>query len=585
MVHRSRLQLAASRLQVCAALAGVGLVVYVAGWKEDLRDAGWLLESLRVASWGFGAGAGLEWFFAERRGEFARERWLTLLLAGSVSVMALFETSLSGWLHQSLSWLGAWQWLLVIVAALQVSALAARVGEAVPWIERRLFRRLSPGSLLVVAFSLLILAGAGLLCMPNATTQGIGFLDALFTSASAVCVTGLIVVDTATAFTPLGQLIVMGLIQLGGLGIVTLTYFIAMVGGQGVGISSRVFLRDLLNSENLGRLGTAIGFILATTLLCEAVGAILLYQSWQDNGIEGNLGWLAAFHSVSAFCNAGFSLFSAGLADGRVSEDWGGLSVLLVLIALGGIGFPVLRALWLGLASRFRKGKRGERRKRWLGLHVRLALVASLALWVGGFLLLWLASSVALNASLGDGAGVALFRSVSARTAGFNIADIGAMSHAGAAVLMLLMFVGGSPGGMAGGIKTTTFSVALMNLLRILRRRRRVTLFEREIPESSLQRAFAVVLLSMLWILFASAAIMIAQPELDFLDTLFETVSAFSTVGLSRGMTGDLEPFGKVVIILTMLVGRIGILNFFLSLLPESPEPRVRYPSGSVIVE
>ena len=212
-------------------------------------------------------------------------------------------------------------------------------------------------------------------------------------------------------------------------------------------------------------------------------------------------------------------------------------------------------------------------------------LASSGALLAGGFVLLLLAGHFALEAGWEEAAWISLFRTVSARTAGFNIADIGAMSHAGAAVLMFLMFIGGSPGGMAGGIKTTTMAVAVLNLLRILRRRRDVTLFRRRIHENLLQRAFAVVLLSMLWIVGASGAVMLAQPELDFLSTLFETVGAFATVGLSRGVTSELGALGKSVMILTMLVGRVGILNFLLSLLPVTAEPRMRLPTGSVIVE
>lgn len=585
MNKQSRLQGVAARVQLASALLGVGLMVYVAGWKDGLGAGGWFATGLMCASWAYGLGALTEAIVSDHRADFVRKHWLNLSLAALVSLFALFEQSLSRWLSDSLTWLETSQWLLAIAAVLQLAALTARLGEAVPWIERHLFRRFSPGAFLVTAFAFLSFVGAGLLMMPNATTQDIGFLDALFTSFSAVCVTGLIVVDTATVFTPLGQLILLALIQLGGLGIVTLTYFVAMVSGQGVGISSRVFLRDLLNSENLGRLGSAIWFILATTFLCEFGGAFLLYRSWAGLGIEGNLGWTAVFHSISAFCNAGFSVFTDGLADAHVSKARAGQTVIMGLIILGGIGFPVLRILWLKAVSLANRRDPSETKRDWLGVHGKLVLITSLCLWIGGFSILILSSVVDLQTTFGDAAWVALFRTVSARTAGFNISDLGAMSHAGAAVMILLMFIGGSPGGMAGGIKTTTFSVAVLNLLRILRRRRKVSIFRRQIPEMVQHRAFAVVLLSMLWILFASGAIMIAQPKLDFLDTLFETVSAFATVGVSRGITAELTPFSRIVIILTMLIGRVGILNFFLSLLPESPEPRISYPSGNVIVE
>lgn len=584
MLSRSKLHGVASWVQLLLALSGVGLVIYAAGWPSETGSHELALALVRGVAVAYGMTALLEVLLADRPARFLRQHWLTSALAACVVLSALFETLLSVWLQKSLGALSVRNWLLVIVAVQQLAALASRVGEAVPWVERHLFARFSPGVLLVGTFAFLSICGAFLLKMPNATVDGISLLDALFTSTSAVCVTGLIVVDTATAFTPLGQLVIMVLIQLGGLGIVTLTFFVAMIGGQGVTVSSRVFLRDLLNSENLSRLGSAMAFILVVTFSCEIAGAVFIYHSWQGEGIDGNLGWLAAFHSVSAFCNAGFSLFTNGLAEPVVAGNRLGQSVIMVLIVTGGIGFPVLRDLGLAGFTRLRSFSIRSIRAS-LSSHSKLALTASFILVVGGFVTLVLASRFAGERSWGEAAWVALFRSISSRTAGFNIADIGAMSHAGAAALMLLMFIGGSPGGMAGGTKTTTMSVALLNLLRILRRRRDVTLFRRRIDESLLQRAFAVVLLSMLWIVGASGLIMLVQPELDFLDTLFETVSAFATVGLSRGATAELGSFAKGVIIITMLVGRVGILNFFLSLLPVIDEPRMRLPTGSVIVE
>ncbi len=576
----------ASWCQLLLALLGVGLVIYVAGWPDQGIWGEGAFQAARVVAFCYGGAALLEVVSAPRPGEFLLQHWLTSFLALAVVLSSLFEAELSVWLEHLAGTLSIHNWLLVIVGLQQLLALGARVGEAVPWLERHLFERFSLGALLVGTFVLFALIGALLLMMPNATVDGIGFLDALFTSTSAVCVTGLIVVDTATAFTSLGQLVILGLIQVGGLGIVTLTFFVALVAGQGVTVSSRVFLRDMLNSDNLSRLGSALGFILLVTFSCEFLGAVMIYQSWQGLDLEGNLGWLAAFHSISAFCNAGFSLFSNGLAEPEVVGNRGGQLVIMVLVIVGGIGFPVLRELGLLLSQRLRKlFPRLIMERAGLSLHSRLALLSTLVLLVGGFALLLLASHFAREASWDEAVWTSLFRTVSARTAGFNIGDIGQISNMGAAVMMFLMFVGGSPGGLAGGIKTTTLAVAFLNLLRILRRRRDVTLFRRRIHESILQRAFAVVLLSVFWILCASGAIMLVQPELDFLDTLFEAVSAFATVGVTRGITPELGSFSKCVIILTMLVGRVGILNFFLSLLPIKEEPRMRLPTGNVIVD
>jgi len=315
------------------------------------------------------------------------------------------------------------------------------------------------------------------------------------------------------------------------------------------------------------------------TLLFEVVGAGLLYWLWSGEFAAGGEGWwLAVFHSISAFCNAGFSIFTDGLADPRAVDARGTQAIIMGLIVLGGIGFPVLLELGQRLPALLPWRKR--RRVAWFTLHTRLVLILTALFVVGGALLL-------IGGTGGTGsAWEALFNSITARTAGFNISDMAGLSAASTAIIMLLMFVGGSPGGIAGGIKTTTFAIAVLNLRRILLNRRDVQMFGRRMADEVSNRAFAVVLLSIIWIFTATAVLLYLQPEFVLIDTLFEVVSAFSTVGLSRGLTSELSEPGKCVITLTMLVGRIGVLNFFFSLVSaKRTHGHVRYPKERIIIE
>lgn len=558
----------------------------IIGWSHGSESEQLLLATVRGLAFGYGLAAVVEVAFAASPIAFLRRHWPAVTVAILVLVAAVWEVALSSYLVERWGGMTVRNWLVLIVLFQQGLALASRIGASVPWIEKHLFSKIHPGLFLAGAFAFLSVFGGLLLMMPNATHDGIGFLDALFTSTSAVCVTGLIVVDTGSYFTTIGQAIILVLIQVGGLGIVTITFFIAVMSGQGVTISSSVFLRDLLSTDTLGRLRSALVFIIVTTFGLEALGALLIYVDWDAANVGGDLEWLAVFHSISAFCNAGFSLFSSGLADTSVATDRSSQMTIMALIVVGGIGFPVLRELWwksLDLVGQ--KPKWAPLPKRGFSVHTKVVLTSTAILLVAGTILFVVANRLTHEGSFAEAVWLSAFRSVSARTAGFNIGDIGGMSHGAALLMMMLMFVGGSPGGVAGGVKTTTISIAFLNLIRILRRKKTVTLFSRRVDDVISNRTFAVVLFSLVWILNANVAIMLIQPNLGFLDSLFEVVSAFATVGLSRGITSELAPASKMVIIATMFVGRIGLLNLFLSLVPAVREDRLKYPSGNVLVE
>ncbi|MDP2876830.1 MAG: potassium transporter TrkG, partial [Holophaga sp.] len=331
---------------------------------------------------------------------------------------------------------------------------------------------LTPGLVFILSFALLILLGTLLLKTPQATTHGISWIDALFLSTSAVCVTGLSPVDISTVLTSHGQWVLLGLIQIGGLGVMTITYFFAYFMAGGMTLRSRIGLQDLLSEDNLSHIGMVLALIIGFTAAVEGLGAILIHASIADGTLpeKGRI-FFSLFHSVSAFCNAGFSTLGAGLADPRVSLQKDFLAVIMALIVMGGLGFPVVKGFYTWISEHVRFSLRLTRKiPSRLSANSRIVLWTTSALLVIGTICVWLTEFAFAHGEVAGGSAwfTALFHSVTARTAGYNITDTGALLPATAAILVLLMFVGGSPSSTAGGIKTSTLAVAILSLRRVL---------------------------------------------------------------------------------------------------------------------
>lgn len=436
-----------------------------------------------------------------------------------------------------------------------------------------------PAQVLAASFLAAILVGTVLLSLPFSTTEGsIPVIDALFTATSAVCVTGLIVKDTPVDFTPAGQIIILVLFQLGGLGIMTFSTLVILAAGKRISIRDRLFVQSGYHPGIPRSFSALVRNLFAFTLAFEAVGAALLFVWFSADYGAARAAGLAVFHSVSAFCNAGFSLFSDSLTRycGHV-----GLNLTVIgLVVLGGIGFPVLMETREILAARLR------RRRTKASLHLKLVLIATGVLILVPFLILFFQErSGALAPCTGQERVLgALFQSVTARTAGFNTIDTAALGSASFLLLLMLMFIGASPASTGGGIKTSTAAVLLLFLRARIRARDSVSGFGRNIPPGQVLSAFTLFGLALTIIFLATGALVASQPGLGLREAIFEVFSAFGTVGLSMGATAGLTTAGKTVIILTMFVGRVGPLTILYAMSRRRARGRFEYAEEIVLI-
>ncbi len=434
----------------------------------------------------------------------------------------------------------------------------------------------------VLAFAGFIAAGAMLLALPAAHADGPHrFVDDLFTAASAVCVTGLATIDPGASYSPIGQAILLLLVQIGGLGYMTLFTAGMVLVGRRLSMRDRLAIQLTADQSGLGGLVAFVQRIVAFSLLAEAGGALLLTALWTPEHGLARAGWLGTFHAVSAFNNAGFSLFPTNAI--AFQHQPAVLAVVAALIVLGGLGFNVVDELRGRLF-----GRTGPVRTTWSPL-AQIVLGLTGALLVGGTLLIWLLEHSNAG-TLGPLAPVeqlanAAFMAVQPRTAGFNSIDMAALGSPAVMVVMALMFVGGGPGGTAGGIKLTTFAILLAAIAATLRGQADVNLpgMRRRVAEPLVRKAFVVASMSAAYI-FAVATVLDAIEPHPFLPVLFEVTSAFCTAGLSLGITPQLGDVGKVMIVLTMFVGRVGLLALLLSVFTVRRPSALRYGEEPLMI-
>jgi Trk-type K+ transport system membrane component len=446
---------------------------------------------------------------------------------------------------------------------------------------------LNPAQLFIVSFFSIIILGALLLMLPNATYQGISFLDALFTSTSAVCVTGLIVVDTGSYFTIFGQSIILCLIQAGGIGILTIASYFSYFFKGGATYENQLTLGDMTGANKLGEVFSTFKRILSITVSIELLAATLIYSSLDKSLLNSFFErfFFSVFHSVSAFCNAGFSTLTNSLYETGFRYNYMLQGVIIVAFVLGGLGFPIvvniIKYLKYFITRKvfYITGKKQTHKPWVLNLNSRITLVTTTVLTVVGTVLFYINE---YNNTLVEHKGVgkfitALFGAATPRTAGFNTVDMTALHFSTVMLLFLLMWIGASPASTGGGIKTNTFAIATLNFLSLARGKSKIEVFRREIADISVRRAFAVISLSLLVIGVGVILISIFDSEKSLLNIAFECFSAYSTVGLSLGITASLSPFSKLTIIMVMFVGRVSMLTLLIAVFKKVKQKNYKY--------
>ncbi|MDD6890724.1 MAG: potassium transporter TrkG [Bacteroidales bacterium] len=567
--------------------------IYEYGFRISISQAG-VIHAFFQGVWGvFLLYTTLKWVVGDAEGRSRTTVWTV------VQYVLLYLTLVPVVFHLPEPETGVrWVWLLfhhpvyrgTVLTLLSLSQLSGGL-------VRLLGRRTNPSVILACSFLVLIFVGSGLLMLPEFTVDGIHWTDAFFTATSATCVTGLSTVDVSQVFTEKGQTLLLVLIQVGGLGVMTLTSFFAMFFMGRTSLSNQLMVGDMISSNSLNSLLSTLLYILGFTLVIEGVGAALI---WTD--IHGTLGmspeeelWFSAFHSVSAFCNAGFSTLPGGLGHPQVMQ--GHLPLYLVisaLVLLGGIGFPVLVNLqqnlayflrWLCWRVGFRRGH-FQRQVHRCQLNTKIVLVMSALLLVAGTLAIvaleWHRSLEGLPVA---GKWVhAFFNAVCPRTAGFNSVSFLDMSAQTLLIMGLLMLVGGGTQSTAGGVKMNVVAVIFINLWAVVRGASHATVFRRELSPSSISRCDAAFLLYLLLFVAGVLALSMAEPEASLRQVSFECLSALSTVGSTLDLTPRLGGAGKGIVILLMFIGRVGAFTLASGLIRQEKQRNYRYPSDTIII-
>lgn len=476
--------------------------------------------------------------------------------------------------------------LLIFISLVQVSKQ----------IVATLQRHLKPELMFAYSFLFIILLGAFLLMLPRAHRGDLEFIDALFTSASAVCVTGLTVVDISSTLTVTGQIILISLIQIGGIGVMTFTSFIAMSFFSQTSFQDQMALKSILNEESMNNIFRTLFYTLFTTLFIEAAGTYLIWTQIRElnNSLIPNKFFFSLFHSVSAFCNAGFSTLPDNLCTPIVRNLYGFQSWIAALIILGGIGFPIVfnygRLFNHKIRNLFYKLTGSSRRMpshvRIVSTTTRIVIAFTLVLLVGGTILFFVfeSNNTLKDLSSGEKLATSFFAAVTPRTAGFNNLPLSSFLPQTIFLTLILMWIGASPMSTGGGIKTTTFAVALKSMYSVIRGKKQVEIANRQLTPENVNRAGAIIFLSILWIGIATTLVSITDPHGTVTQVLFEVTSALSTVGLTLDFTHTLSDTGKIIISITMFVGRVGLITILSGIFHQQPAKTYTYADDTVIL-
>lgn len=432
--------------------------------------------------------------------------------------------------------------------------------------------------ILTLGFILVILIGALILTLPICTTSGesTNFLDAIFTATSAVCVTGLIVVDTGTYWNMFGQTVIMILIEIGGLGFMSFTTLIAIIFGKKITLRERLILQDAMNTFNIQGLVKMVKYVLLFTVSVQFFGALLFSTQFvPEYGLKTGV-FYSIFHSVSAFCNAGFDILGEFTSLTSYNSNAVVILVASALIIIGGLGFTVWNELYTTKSI-----------KR-ISLHAKMVILVTAVLIIGGTILMFVFEhnnpNTMAEMSVVDKIMNSFFASVTPRTAGFNSIPTDGMTTAGKFLTIILMFIGGSPGSTAGGIKTTTIGIVFITVLCVIRGREDSEVFKKRFNKDLVYRAFTLIFIGFILVVSVTMLLSYTEKGASFISLLYETVSAFGTAGLTIGLTTKLSTIGKILIIFMMYLGRVGPLTVALSLTKKKVNPGIKYPEGKILI-
>lgn len=445
------------------------------------------------------------------------------------------------------------------------------------WNFKRNFK-LKGVQVLALGFILVILTGALILTLPISTTSGesTNFLDALFTATSAVCVTGLIVVDTGTYWNMFGQTVIMILIEIGGLGFMSFTTLIAIILGKKITLRERLILQDAMNTFNIQGLVKMVKYVLVFTVSVQFFGALLFSTQFVPEYGLGKGIFYSIFHSISAFCNAGFDIL--GNFSSLTSYNSNAVVILVAsaLIIIGGLGFTV----WSELYS--------SKSLKKVSLHSKMVILMTTVLVLGGTVLMFLFENnnvnTIANMSFMDKVMNSFFASVTPRTAGFNSISTDGMTTAGQFLTIILMFIGGSPGSTAGGIKTTTIGILIVTIICVIQGREDSEVFKRRFSKDLVYKAFTLIFIGISLVIVVTMLLSYTEKGASFISLFYETVSAFGTAGLTLGLTSELSSIGKVLIMFMMYLGRVGPLTVVLSITRKKINSGIKYPEGKILI-
>ena len=524
----------------------------------------------------------LRWAYSGKRQKYLKENLMDAFVIIGAFIILLFGDSIGRKIsgssvvaeHYNILFFHIYYFIIFFIELAKGSTLAKKVN-------------MSPPLLMMLSFFVLIICGTGLLLLPKMTTHGISFIDALFTSTSASCVTGLTVVNTATTFTTSGHIVLMLLMQMGGMSILSFaTFFISFLSHSYTGLRYQYMVKDMLSTNRVSDSFSFLREIIVVTFIIEGAGALLLYMYWRTTGIfesEGQTIFYALFHAISAFNNAGFSLWPNNLMDAAVVNSYFPQMIIMILVFVGGIGYVVLRDFFDPKVIQERK------RRRWKKLTdgTQIALISSFVIIIVGSILFYLLEyryTLAAKGNVFDRVFTSVFQVVAGRTAGFNIVDVDHISVPMLLIFIMIIFIGASPGSTGGGIKTTTAFVILKSIMATIKGKKRIEFHKKTIPFSLVDKAYSIVVMSLSIIFISTVILAILEPVIPLKNILFEATSAFTTCGLSTGCIDKFSISGKAVLTINMYIGRIGTLTFAYALSKRTKESRHEYPETYFMV-